>query len=452
MKRNALLKDGVARRVLVTAAEGAHLLDLRQGLAGVDRVRGDVAHQHLHDGRLDLSGAVGPSDALHGAFSAPPELEDVVYAACLVPHLRRGMVGKTGSAGTEGEEQDALATFLEGMDILAGGLGAALLHVPTDVLALVHAGKDPRRTAGHLSDHVRSELEVDAVNGVHAESDVVGEAVCLVAQPHGLGHLDWVAVSIGVDDPVLAALHTAMDREVALDVVAQGVVAIFLDRHLLAIADDAHHACLAGHGDLDHGCVALRQFLVNVADQRFHVEIGQQGLDRVPLCANEVVEVSVGGDLPVRASLQRRGDHVRIRAIGAHGLVEAFALARRQTVLELLVLHTLERKVARAVAAGRLEIDADLLECGFVETVHFVDEVTGALERCAFAPQAETNGITEVVDVSRHGGGGVDHAGLREVQLQIDARHALLTLVALAGAFLVLVLNGVAHVVRLIEH
>ena len=49
------------------------------------------------------------------------------------------------------------------------------------------------------------------------------------------------------------------------------------------------------------------------------------------------------------------------------------------------------------------------------------------------SPEAEPRGVTKISDLRRAGGGGVKHAGARQMVLQPQARHPLLRSLSLAA-------------------
>ena len=130
--------------------------------------------------------------------------------------------------------------------------------------------------------------------------------------------------------------------------------------------------------------------------------------------------------------------------------VEVADLARGECVFEDVVFDASVGQGPGRVDAHRLQFACDQFHGRNAALADAGDKGAAVREGRPFAPQAESHGIGQIVDVGGTSGRGVNHACARQTVLQFDAHNALLR--TLRGAEPPFTTGNAAHGMGLVEH
>ena len=129
--------------------------------------------------------------------------------------------------------------------------------------------------------------------------------------------------------------------------------------------------------------------------------------------------------------------------------VEVVYLARGERVFEDVIFDASVGQGPGRVDAHRLQFAGDQFHGRNAALADAGDKGTAVGKGRPFAPQSESHGIGQIVDVGSASGRGVNHACARQTVLQFDAHNALLR--TLGGAEPAFTAGNAAHGMGLVE-
>ncbi len=391
---------------------------------------------------LRLIGAVGTAQALNGSVGLPAGFEQVMHPQALVPGPEIRVIAAPRAARIR-EDQDALLVIHEGGGFREVGRARPAFHDQAGGRALAFA-HDAARAARHFRHEIGAEALDDLVERPRHRRQACQMLDQRIAAAHRLAAFHRLAIARdrarGEVAFAVSEWLIELHREGMGEVVQASLSWRDIHPHIVPLVrgdlrQAALHQRLTCRDDLDDSRMASREIGVDGGDQGGGFHRGQQMAEE-PLLGG--LESRAGGGLGLAVQrtagfasnvgrFQRRGQVPMYDSEGERICIIDPALLQRKRMFQHLVFDAVIGQRARRVEAKRPQIAGQHLHRGNAASFDSLHKFRPRRKRKVLAtPEPEALRIGEVVHRGCAGGRNIDHAGIRQLVLQTQARPALL--------------------------